>query len=271
MQPVSLSKGTTLLQILGSRPASIPQLIPSARILWYMLSSFWYMQPFLWYTQQIACYSEQTQYTGLCEGPAFVITIRQWQIRAGDWHLLTRLTRQQVKRGKEVDGLQTDAGGLQLCQVAPLAGQEEQEGLSHLAHPRCPSHSMHISAQALSLSNGQHHPQDWITCRGHPSLAAGWMPLNAALCGSYLSHYPVTGPYHPYTYYSLIARKLVHLVLLPSWRPWTPRVRTSTYSDASPGGSYWIMLVTSGKSRPRAATSVQMSTPALQRENSRNV
>mmetsp|Transcript_9048 Transcript_9048/g.19445 ORF Transcript_9048/g.19445 Transcript_9048/m.19445 type:complete len:253 (-) Transcript_9048:1187-1945(-) len=33
-----------------------------------------------------------------------------------------------------------------------------------------------------------------------------------------------------------------------------------TYSAGAPGTSYWMMVVTSGKSRPRAATSVQSST-----------
>ena len=41
------------------------------------------------------------------------------------------------------------------------------------------------------------------------------------------------------------------------------------YSDGSPGGSNWTIAVMAGKSSPRAATSVQSSTPAWQRENSR--
>ena len=46
---------------------------------------------------------------------------------------------------------------------------------------------------------------------------------------------------------------------------------SGTHSEASPGGSYWMMWVTAGKSRPRAATSVHSSTPAVQREKSRKV
>lgn len=44
-----------------------------------------------------------------------------------------------------------------------------------------------------------------------------------------------------------------------------------TYSLGSPGGSYCTMVVTAGKSRPRAATSVHNSTPeeACGRNNGR--
>ena len=47
--------------------------------------------------------------------------------------------------------------------------------------------------------------------------------------------------------------------------------RRAAHSVASPGGSYWTIQVTAGKSRPRAATSVQNRTPRVQREKSRNV
>ena len=43
------------------------------------------------------------------------------------------------------------------------------------------------------------------------------------------------------------------------------------HSEGSPGGSNCTMVVTDGKSRPRAATSVQSSTPELHLLNSRKV
>ena len=44
-----------------------------------------------------------------------------------------------------------------------------------------------------------------------------------------------------------------------------------THSDGSPGGSNCTMVVTDGKSKPRAATSVLSSTPASHFVKSRNV
>ncbi len=66
-------------------------------------------------------------------------------------HLLPLGPRQQVKRSQQIDGLQADAGCLQLGQVAALAGQQEQERLPDLAHARSAAHPVHIPAPAESL------------------------------------------------------------------------------------------------------------------------
>ncbi len=65
-------------------------------------------------------------------------------------HLLVCVRREEVEGWEHVQGPQLDAPGLQVPQVRPLRGHQEQHSLPDLAHAGCAPHPVHIPVCDIS-------------------------------------------------------------------------------------------------------------------------
>lgn len=161
--------------------------------------------------------------------------------------------RQAAQQGGQGLLLQSDPVLPQVPHILPLAGQQAQQGVATLAQPRGAANAVHVPAQGLKWKWGGVGPCGILLERAVPLRAVRGVRRPGAVwaegpkMGKMWQEDPRAGC--PGSGWYCGRRQQCHTGML-------------THSAASPGGSNWRMVVTAGKSRPRAATSVQRRTPA---------